>query len=89
VEPNTGQVKWSVPTSRVKYEASPLAADGKIYVMDHNGLVTVYRAEDGEAIHSVSMDDPQGGEMVRASISAAHGQLFIRTTRKLFCVGKG
>ena len=31
---------------------------------------------------------PAGGEMVRASIVAAHGQLFIRTTRRLYCVGK-
>ena len=35
------------------------------------------------------MDKPVDGEMVRASIIAAHGQLFIRTTRKLYCVGKG
>jgi hypothetical protein len=34
------------------------------------------------------MDEPQDGEMVRASISAAYGQLFIRTTRALYCVGK-
>ncbi len=89
VDPGTGKVKWSVATSRVKYEASPLAADGKIYVMDHDGLVTIYKAEDGEVINRISMDDPQNGEMVRASISAAHGQLFIRTTSKLFCVGEG
>ena len=35
------------------------------------------------------MDKPVDGEMVRASIIAAHGQLFIRTARKLYCVGKG
>jgi hypothetical protein len=35
------------------------------------------------------MDQPDQGEMVRASIIAAHGQLFIRTARKLYCVGKG
>jgi hypothetical protein len=27
-------------------------------------------------------------DVVRSSISAAHGQLFIRTARKLYCVGK-
>jgi hypothetical protein len=35
------------------------------------------------------MDQPADGETVRASIVASHGQLFIRTTRKLYCVGKG
>ncbi len=37
----------------------------------------------------IPMDKPINGEMVRASIIAAHGQLFIRSARKLYCVGKG
>ena len=37
----------------------------------------------------VLKDEPDLGEVVRASISAAHGQLFIRTTRRLYCVGQG
>ena len=43
---------------------------------------------DGEIINEISMDAPQNREVVRSSISAAHGQLFIRTTRKLYCVGQ-
>jgi hypothetical protein len=46
-------------------------------------------AASGEVLHVIPMDKPVDGEMVRASIIAAHGQLFIRTTRKLDCVGKG
>jgi hypothetical protein len=34
------------------------------------------------------MDEQVEGDPVRASIIAAHGQLFIRTTRNLYCVGK-
>jgi len=86
----TGQVIWSVPTpGRAKYEASPLAADGKIYLINFDGQVAVLSAASGELLRVIPMDKPVEGEMVRASIIAAHGQLFIRTTRKLYCVGKG
>ena len=89
VEPKTGKVKWTVPTpSRVKYEASPLAADGRIYCINFDGLVAQFDAADGRLIAEAEMDDPAEGEMVRSSIAAAGGQLFIRTTRALYCVGK-
>ena len=84
----TGKVKWTIRTPGAgKYEASPLAADGKLYLINFDGLATVVNAADGEVIHSVSMDDPRNGEMVRSSIIAACGQLFIRTTRHLYCIG--
>ena len=89
VEPATGRIKWSVRTpGNAKYEASPLAADGKIYLIDHSGEAAVIDAADGKVLHTISMDDPSGGDVVRASISAASGHLFIRTTQKLFCIGR-
>jgi outer membrane protein assembly factor BamB len=88
VEPQTGKVKWMVETpGRAKYEASPLAADGKIYLINFDGTVVIYNAADGDKLAEIPMDAPRDGEMVRASVAAAHGQLFIRTTRKLYCVG--
>lgn len=89
VEPTTGEVKWTIPTpGRAKYEASPTAADGKIYLINFDGEVTIVNAADGEILNTIAMDDPQNGEVVRSSISVAHGQLFIRTTRTLFCIGE-
>ena len=46
-------------------------------------------ATSGEVLRVIPMDQPGDGEMVRASMIAAHRQLFIRTTRKLYCVGEG
>ena len=90
VEPGTGKVKWTVPTpGRAKYEASPLAADGKLYLINFDGQVTVMDAAKGEILKVIPMDEPANREVVRSSIVAAYGQLFIRTTRKLYCVGKG
>ena len=78
VEPRTGKVKWTVATpGRTEYEASPLAADGKIYLINFDGQATVMDAKSGEVLNIISMDEPQDGEKVRSTISAAHGQLFI------------
>jgi outer membrane protein assembly factor BamB len=88
VEPQSGEVKWMVETpGRAKYEASPLAADGKIYLINFDGTVVIYDADSGEPLKEISMDEPRDGEMVRASVIAADGQLLIRTTRNLYCVG--
>jgi outer membrane protein assembly factor BamB len=90
VAARTGQVVWSVRTpGTAKYEASPLVADGKIYLINFDGQAAVLSAADGGVLRVIPMDQPVAGEMVRSSIIAAHGQLFIRTTRKLYCVGKG
>jgi outer membrane protein assembly factor BamB len=89
VEPKTGKVKWTIATpGGAKYEASPLAADGKIYLIDHSGEVAEIDAATGNVLRRIAMDKAGGKEVVRASIVAAHGKLFIRTTRKLYCIGK-
>ena len=89
VEPRSGKVKWTIDTpGRAKYEASPTAADGKIYIIDFDGEVAVIDAADGRVLNTISMDEPARGEVVRASVATAGGQLFIRTTRRLYCVGK-
>lgn len=91
VEPQTGKVKWSVPTpGRKKYEASPLAADGKLYVINFDGEVGIFDAADGKQLRVIPMETAKEIDgLVRSSISVANGQLFIRTTNKLYCIGKG
>ena len=89
VEPKTGKVKWTIQTpGSAKYEASPLAANGKIYIINHTGEAAIVNAANGDVLKVVSMDKVSGQQAVRASISAAYGQLFIRTTNRLYCVGK-
>ena len=89
VDAATGKVKWDIETpGKAKYEASPLVADGKVYIINHAGEAAVIDAATGGFISGVVMDDPKSREVVRASISAANSQLFIRTTRNLYCVGK-
>ena len=89
VVPKTGEVKWSTSLpGREKYEASPLAGDGKIYVMNFDGEVSVVDAESGDVTVTIPMEPALDNEdKVRSSIVAAHGQLFIRTNTRLYCVG--
>ncbi len=88
VDPKTGKLKWTLrlPGFR-KYEASPLAADGKIYMINFDGDVVVVSADDGEVLNVIPMKASAEHE-IRATIVAAQGQLFIRLNRKLYCVGK-
>lgn len=92
VEPETGKVIYSQNLDRyvdkkAKFEASPTGADGKIYFMNHLGHVFVVKAGDKfELLHDTAMGD-RNERYVRSSISAAQGNLFVRTDSKLYCIG--
>ena len=70
------------------FEASPTAGDGKIYVMDHRGVVFVVSAapDKFQIIGAVPMGD-EADNRLRASIPLSDGQAFIRTGQKLYCIG--
>ena len=71
-----------------KIEASPTAADGKIYLITHHGEVVVVAAgEKFKPLHKVGMGPGRNGR-VRSSIALADGVALIRTDKKLFCIGK-
>jgi len=90
VEPADGKVVWSgdLP-SRAVFESSPTAADGKIYMMDHRGHVfVVSAATDGfKLLSSAAMGD-EGDNNLRSSIAISQGQVFVRTGKSLYCLGK-
>ena len=88
VVPASGKVEWvGEPGSQSKIEASPTAADGRIYFMNFRGDVFVVEAgEQFKVLHKTSMGD-DGDNNLRSSIAIASGCLFIRTGSKLYCVG--
>lgn len=88
VKPEDGKVVWTTPLSRdYLWRASPTVADGKVYCMNHNGEIAVVDAKSGKILHNAFMGD-EGEDLVRSSVVAAHGTLFIRTNKKLFAVGE-
>ena len=87
VHPKTGEIKWSLELpGRSKFEASPLVADGKVYLMNFAADVVVVDASNGTIKATIPMGE-RGDNMTRSMITAAHGNLFIRANNKLYCVG--
>jgi len=66
------------------YSASPLLADGKLYLTNEDGLTSVIRA--GRTFERLA-ENPLGGYTL-ASPAAAGGQVFVRTADALYCIGK-
>lgn len=64
------------------YFASPVAADGKVFIAGKNGFVVVL--EDGPQLKVLGKNDI--GEEIIATPSIADGRLFIRTRESLVCV---
>ncbi|MDB6018320.1 MAG: WD40-like repeat-like protein [Pedosphaera sp.] len=86
LDPKTGAKKWSGSLGiRDIFRASPTGADGKIYCLSETGTAVVLAAGDEFKILATI---PMGEEPVRASIAASHGNLFIRTSQNLYCIGK-
>jgi outer membrane protein assembly factor BamB len=89
VDPHTGHVKWQMDTpGREKYEASPLLADGKAYLINFDAQVAIVDADTGELIRQIDMQQERTQDRVRSSLVAAQGQLFIRTNARLYCIGR-
>ena len=65
------------------YSASPLLADGRLYVTNEDGLTTVVKAGPKyELLAENALDD-----FTVASPAAAGGQLFLRTRSALYAIG--
>lgn len=87
VDPKTGTVEWTVPTpGRQMCWGSPTGADGKIYLINLNGDVFVMDAASGKTLAENTMATE--GADIRSSVAVAHGNLFLRTQDKLYCIGK-
>lgn len=82
----TGQTVWSdrLPKHRMKYYASPLVADGKLYAAREDGVVFVADVADGFRL----LSENDMGERVIASPIAVDGRLLIRGENHLVCIGK-
>ncbi len=76
------------PPQRLKpgtYSGSPVLADGKIYVMNEEGLVSVVSAGPKfEILAENAMNESQ----CLSTPAISDGQLFIRTAQYLYCIGK-
>ena len=85
LDAKTGQEIWG--RQRVEpgtYSASPILADGKIYVTSEDGITTVVRA--GREFVILEKNHLEGYTLSSPAIS--DGQIFIRTENYLYCIGE-
>ena len=66
------------------YSASPVLADGRIYVTSEEGVTTVYQAGPSFALLAENPVE----EFTLSSLAVSEGQLFLRTEKHLYCIGK-
>ena len=71
-----------------KYAGSPIAANGRVYILNEAGKTTVIKP--GPKLEVVAENELPAGtdEIFRATPTPAEGRMFIRSTRVLYCVGK-
>lgn len=87
VDSGSGEIKWKAELPRTKkWRASPTVADGKIYIMNHGGLVMVLDADSGKELsrHEFAVGNQDG---IRSGVAISNGKFFIRTNTHLICAG--
>lgn len=72
------------PNALGDYYASPVAADGKLYLASEDGKLSVIKAA-GKDWEGISMVD--FGEEIHATPALSGGRVFVRTKSKFYCLG--
>jgi outer membrane protein assembly factor BamB len=83
IEASSGNVVWVERLSGV-YWASPVYADGRIYILSEEGVTLVLRP--GGKYDEIARNDL--GETCLASMAVSQGNLFIRSSQHLYCIEK-
>ncbi len=87
LDPQTGEVlkQGRLREALGRYWASPVAADGKVYLASETGMVTVLKASgDWEVLATNDL-----GDEVFATAAIEPGRIYFRTRGALYCFGRG
>ena len=82
MNPNTGEVHKAgrSPEAIDEYFSSPVAADGKVFIVSHGGKVTVLKA--GAQWEVLAVNDL--GETTQSTPAISNGRIVIRTNKALY-----
>jgi outer membrane protein assembly factor BamB len=86
IDARTGRLVWQqrLPSAGGDYYASPVAVDGRLYVVSEEGRVTAVAAKPTfEVLGSSDL-----AERTLASPAISQGQMFIRTDSHLWAIGR-
>ena len=86
LEGATGKSLWSgaVEKNRAAFSASPILADGRIYLTREDGKTFVL--QQGDEFKQLAANELEG-EFVVATPVLVDGKIYIRTLERLYCIG--
>ncbi len=86
VRPETGEeiYRQRLPSVGSGYSASPVAADGKIYLSNEDGEMLVVAA--GREFRLIATNSM--GELLMATPALSDGVMYVRSASSLFAIGK-
>ncbi|MBL8233583.1 MAG: PQQ-binding-like beta-propeller repeat protein [Bryobacterales bacterium] len=85
LDAKTGAEVWSGQRiSKAIYSSSPVLADGKVYITSEEGTTTVIKA--GRQFEVLAENKLE--EYTLSSPAISEGQIFMRTEKALYCIGK-
>ena len=82
-ETKAGTLKWK-ERLKGKYKASPVAAEGRVFFLNTEGLCTVVSA----APRFDKLVENQLDDETIASPATSDGRFYIRGRRSLYCIGR-
>ena len=86
LEPATGKIIWGPErTARGVVSASPLVADGKIYITNEDAVTTVLTA--GSEYKELAVNKLDQAYTL-SSIAVSGNRLYLRTATHLYCIGE-
>jgi outer membrane protein assembly factor BamB len=86
LDAKTGRPIWGPErTTSGTVSASPLLADGKIYITNENGITAVIAA--GPEFKELAKNELDGSYTL-SSLAVSGNQLFLRTSTHLYCLGE-
>ena len=86
LDAKTGALIWGPEaTTSAIVSASPILADGKLYILNENGVMSIVSV--GEKFELLATNELDG-TCTLSSPAVSGSQLFIRTSTHLYCIGE-
>jgi outer membrane protein assembly factor BamB len=82
VDAANGQLVWKERVKGGQFWASPIVADGKLYVVSEDGFTTVIELGDKPRVLATNAI----GDTIFATPSVANGCFYLRSDRHLYCI---
>ncbi|MBC8164741.1 MAG: PQQ-binding-like beta-propeller repeat protein [Bryobacteraceae bacterium] len=86
---NNGRPLWQQNIGTIQ-KASPVLADGKLYVGSENGKFFILRPGQSkvEVLSEHQLGTDQAPEQIIASVAISNGRVFLVTSEAVYCIGK-